>query len=98
MAQRPADSADGGGDWEGSVNDFDREIVRRKNFLCKCGSSLTFHHRVNPESQMQETRVCCQMLADTGYHPPFAHDVPTQWCDTREEAQSVWKMVYLLTK
>lgn len=76
-----------------------KEKYKRENFLCRCGSTLVFEHRILPETENhQQTRVACYWIAQRkpNYHP--LHDEPTRWCDTREEAQATWEMVNALTK
>ena len=70
----------------------DREQKLTERFLCPCGSTLTFEHSA------KGVRVACLKRFESkhGYFTVPCTE-PTQWCDTREEAEAVWRMIKVLS-
>ncbi len=85
--------------WERQLEQEENQLERMKSSLQRRKSK---HKRILLMGRISncEARIACSNRHNPlifGYNSIY-HDPPTVWCATREEAEAVWMMEWLLTR
>jgi hypothetical protein len=76
------------------MTDRERQETAAKRFLCRCGSTLVFEI-----SSFGYRIICFDVSRNTrGRAQGLAHDEPTAWCASREDALQIREVIREMTR